>query len=158
MGEIQEKEHNFICNYSNGENEICDFMIWKDFYEKKIDINMVSQLLAYKTTDVWSDFISQKTGKPFSATIIINEHFKADLNFLNHNDILEDIECVGCGGKIYEGSSGYYCEGRIEQSCNMLIPKVAAYKELRPDDVITLIKGNKPILLKVLKQKTKGEF
>lgn len=151
-GEISEKEYNFVCNFSQ-DQQVCDFIIWKSFFGKVIDTDIATELITNKKTRVFNDFVSKKTNNNFSASIIINEHNKPSLSFEN---ITHDIECVACGGKIFESGNGFFCEGKLEESCNMYVPKIIAGKELTTDQITLLLTGEKTDFIKGFK-KSSGE-
>lgn len=54
----------------------CDFTFWYEIYKKKLDVDILKQLLEYGHTDVITGFVGFKSGKKFDSALKFDENFK----------------------------------------------------------------------------------
>ena len=64
-----------------GGKDGCGFLIWKTISGKKITVNIAEHLIKNKQTKLLKGFISQKTGKEFSAKLVLNDDGKVRFSF-----------------------------------------------------------------------------
>ena len=78
-GEIRETEKAYGC--SNWREKGCGFAIWKETLSHTMTEDEVRDLIEKRETEVITDFVSRKTGKPFSAKLVLNAEGKTEFQF-----------------------------------------------------------------------------
>lgn len=79
-GNVNENPKAYGC--SNWKEKNCKFTIWKTMMGKKMNEKIVKELIDKKETEKLDGFKSSKTGKAFSAKLVLNmEKKKIDLSF-----------------------------------------------------------------------------
>jgi DNA topoisomerase-3 len=72
----------FVCEKSQAEKKPCKFKkIGKEILQRPIDLEQAQKLLSKGKTDLLDKFISGKTGKPFSAYLVLDENGKVGFEF-----------------------------------------------------------------------------
>ncbi len=79
-GQVFESETDYLCENSQRETKRCAFKSGKVILQQPIDREQVGKLLADGRTDVLEKFIS-KSGKPFSAHLVVKEKGKVEFEF-----------------------------------------------------------------------------
>jgi DNA topoisomerase-3 len=73
-----EKLNAWVCTQ---DREKCGFIIYGELLKKKLSDTAVKQLLSGKKTAVIKGFVSAKTGKPFDASLKLDDHLKVVFDF-----------------------------------------------------------------------------
>jgi DNA topoisomerase-3 len=72
-GDIIETEKAYGCSNWKGDDG-CKFTIWKNVLGRDMSVDEVKQILEKGKTDEYLDgFVSKKTGKTFSAKVVLNK-------------------------------------------------------------------------------------
>jgi Zn finger protein HypA/HybF involved in hydrogenase expression len=71
----------FVCEGSQADKKPCKFKINKVILQQPIDRDQAARLLSKGKTDLFHEFISSKTGRPFSAYLVMDETGKAGFDF-----------------------------------------------------------------------------
>jgi DNA topoisomerase-3 len=79
-GNIFESEAAFVCERGQADKKPCRFSIKKAIAQQPIDREIALKLLADRKTDLLTKFIS-KTGRPFSAFLIVADSGKIEFDF-----------------------------------------------------------------------------
>lgn len=117
--------------------ENCGFGLAKVICEKTISDAQVKKLLEKGSTDEIEGFVSKKTGKKFSASLILKEDKTVTFKLPDYSAASEPIgKCPKCGQDVVKGKFGFYCKG----SCGMFLGKVYG-KELSEEQLKTLLSG-----------------
>ena len=131
-GEIVKTSFGYGCsNYNRDDPEkSCKFNLGTIAGKKLTDSN-VKELLQNGITPVINGFKS-KSGKTFEARLALNRDEAGRVSgikfvFENEDEVLENLKCPVCGGRIIKGHFGYRCEAntRKEDGCSFFVGKVA---------------------------------
>jgi DNA topoisomerase-3 len=76
-----EGPESFVCERSQVEAKRCTFRVGKTILEQPIDRVQLAKLLTEKKSDLLTNFISKKTGKPFSAFLVMDDKGKTTFDF-----------------------------------------------------------------------------
>jgi len=143
-------------------NKACGFVIWKRIAGKNISSKMAANLLKYRKSGPFNEFIS-KNKKKFSASLILNNNegtWTVSLDFdqpkaeseIREAKVSSDSACPLCGGKIIEGKKGYGCANwRPEDgNCFFVIWKEISGKKMTEKNIEALLSGKmtRPYVLK----------
>ncbi len=79
-GSVFESETDYLCEKSQAEKKPCKFKTGKVILQRPIPREQVAKLLATGKTDLLEKFIS-KTGRPFSAWLVVGEDDKVTFEF-----------------------------------------------------------------------------
>ena len=71
----------YLCERSQEAKRPCKFKINKVILQQPIDRDQAARLLSKGKTDLFHEFISSKTGRPFSAYLVMDETGKAGFDF-----------------------------------------------------------------------------
>ncbi len=71
----------YICEKATGSEKTCDFRISKTILEQPISPEQIQKLLTNRKTDLFHKFISKKTKRPFSASLILKDSGDLDFEF-----------------------------------------------------------------------------
>ncbi|NLI39738.1 MAG: DNA topoisomerase 3 [Caldisericales bacterium] len=124
------------------EDNGCNFAIWKTIAGKIITEDIAKELIEKKKAGPLSGFRS-KSGRPFSATLLLGDDGKITFEFSKSQDeggqektkieevFLEDpvAKCPVCKADILEGTSVYRCQN-FGKSCKMSLSKVILGKTI----------------------------
>jgi DNA topoisomerase-3 len=80
-GRVFEGPDNYVCEKSQAEKKPCKFKSGKVILKQPVDRAQVTKLLANRKTDLLDQFISGKTGRPFTAYLIIDDNDKVGFEF-----------------------------------------------------------------------------
>jgi DNA topoisomerase-3 len=70
-----------VCENTQAEKKPCKFKTGKVILKQPVDQAQVTKLLATRKTDLLDKFVSGKTGRPFSAYLVIDENDKVGFEF-----------------------------------------------------------------------------
>jgi DNA topoisomerase-3 len=80
-GQVFEGPKDYLCEKSQAEKKPCKFKTGKVILQQPIDRAQVSKLLAGGRTELLTQFISGKTGRPFSAYLTLDDNGKVTFEF-----------------------------------------------------------------------------
>jgi DNA topoisomerase-3 len=83
-GDVVETQKGYGCLNWREEDGGCRFVIWKQFYDKKITKKWARDLIEKRKTNVIKKWVSRKTGKEFDAALqlVQDEEGKYQVRFL----------------------------------------------------------------------------
>lgn len=129
-GVVQENYRKFQC-------QSCDFAIWKVTAGREWAPEEIDQLIKDKRIGPLTGFRS-RMGRPFAASIRLNDEFKAEFDFGQNADgeggegkpdFSAQValgNCPKCKGGVYEHGSGYICENAVgaEKTCDFRVSRI----------------------------------
>jgi DNA topoisomerase-3 len=71
----------YVCEGSQADKKPCKFKINKVILQQPIDQDQAARLLSKGKTDLFREFISSKTGRPFPAYLVMDESGKVGFEF-----------------------------------------------------------------------------
>ena len=80
-GKVFEGPKDYVCEKSQQEKKPCKFKTGKVILQQPIDREQVAKLLTAGKTDLLTQFVSSKTGRPFSAYLMLDENGKTTFDF-----------------------------------------------------------------------------
>ncbi len=80
-GKVFETPKDFRCENSQAEKKACKFKAGKTILSQEVDRAQVTKLLAKGKTDLMDKFVSSKTGRPFSAYLVLDDDGKVGFEF-----------------------------------------------------------------------------
>jgi DNA topoisomerase-3 len=80
-GRVFEGPKDYVCENSQAEKKPCKFKTGKVILQQPIDRAQVSRLLETGRTELLDKFVSGKTGRPFSAYLVLDENDKVGFEF-----------------------------------------------------------------------------
>lgn len=80
-GRVFESATDYLCEHSQRESRPCKFKSGKTILEQPVPREQMAKLLAAGRTDLLSQFVSRKTGRPFSAFLVFDEKGKVGFEF-----------------------------------------------------------------------------
>jgi len=80
-GGVFETEEAFVCGNSQAEKRPCKFKVGKVILQQTVDRAQAAKLLAEGRTDLLTQFVSKKTGRPFSAYLVVTDDEKVGFDF-----------------------------------------------------------------------------
>jgi len=78
---VFESESQYLCEHVQRDERPCKFKSGKVILEQPIPREQMARLLAGERTDLLTGFISRKTGRPFSAFLVLDEKRKVGFEF-----------------------------------------------------------------------------
>ena len=144
--------------------ETCDFRLFKNIASRQLDPEEVKALLNDRKVGPLTGFRS-KTGKPFSATLVLNEENKPEFQFEkngNGDRIQVDPQkhplvgkCQICeGGQVYDTGGAYVCENVATGTCTFKMSKTILQREIPPDQMRKmLVEGKSDLLRRFISKK-----
>jgi len=80
-GKVFESEKDYLCEKSQADTKPCKFKTGKVILQQPVERAQVVKLLATGKTDLLPRFVSGKTGRPFSAYLVLGEDKKVGFEF-----------------------------------------------------------------------------
>jgi DNA topoisomerase-3 len=80
-GKVFETPTNYLCEKSQADKKPCKFKVEKVILQQPVDVAQLKKLAADGRTDLLTQFVSSKTGRPFSAFLILDEKNKVTFEF-----------------------------------------------------------------------------
>jgi DNA topoisomerase-3 len=80
-GQVFEGPKDYLCEKSQAEKRPCKFKVGKTILQQPVDRAQVAKLLAGKRSDLLAGFVSGKTGRQFSAYLVVDEADKVGFEF-----------------------------------------------------------------------------
>ena len=138
--------------------ETCGFRLFKNIASRQLSPEEVSTLVTDRKVGPLNGFRS-KTGRPFSAILILNEENKPEFEFNNngHGDrVVVDPQrhslvgkCQVCeGGQVYDTGTAYICENVSKGTCSFRVNKTILQCEIPPEQMRKMLLEGKSDLLK----------
>jgi DNA topoisomerase-3 len=138
--------------------ETCGFRLYKNIASRQLSPEEISALVTDRKVGPLNGFRS-KTGKPFSAILILNEENKPEFEFNNNGSgdrVVIDPQqhpvvgkCQVCeGGQVYDTGAAYICENVAKGSCSFKVNKTILQCEIPPDQMRKMLLEGKSDLLK----------
>ena len=150
-GEVETTPFGYGCKNYAKDGTGCKFSIGK-IAGKRLGESTVKKLITEGKTDVMSGFLS-KTGVPFRAALRLKDENGVKSIAFDFSDVkpdvVEDVVCPVCGGKIYKTSYGFSCENRNRDGsgCYFQLGKIAS-RDITADNLKDLLKNGKTGILK----------
>src|SRR5580692_4422571 len=144
--------------------ESCGFRLFKSIASRHLSPEEVTVLLNDRKVGPLSGFRS-KTGKPFSASLILNAENKPQFEFENNgNSERVDVDpgrhvavgkCQVCGtGQVYDTGTAYICENLAKGSCSFKMSKTILQREIPQDQARKmLVEGKSDVLKRFISKK-----
>jgi DNA topoisomerase III len=144
--------------------ETCDFRVFKNIASRQLGPEEVKALLTDRKVGPLAGFRS-KTGKPFSATLVLNEENKPEFQFEgNGNGDRMQVDplkhplvgkCQICeGGQVYDTGAAYVCENVGAGTCTFKMSKTILQREIPPDQMRKmLVEGKSDLLRRFISKK-----
>ncbi len=164
-GEVHEKYKKFQCT-----NPACDFAFWKIMGGRQIEPQEADQLLRERVVGPLDGFRS-KMGRPFSATLKLNDDDEVVFDFGN-DDAGDDGEapdfsaqtplgpCPKCAGNVYEHGNAYVCEKAVgpDRTCDFRSGRTILMRAIEPEQMKKLLTQRKTDLLQFVSTRTRRPF
>jgi DNA topoisomerase III len=144
--------------------ESCGFRLFKSIASRHLSPGEVSELLNDRKVGPLNGFRS-KTGRPFSASLILNDENKPEFVFENNgNSERVDVDpsrqvavgkCQVCGaGQVYDTETAYVCENLAKGSCSFKMSKTILKREIPQDQMRKmLVEGKSDVLKRFISKK-----
>jgi DNA topoisomerase-3 len=144
--------------------ENCDFRVFKSIASRHLSPEEVGVLLTDRKVGPLNGFRS-KTGRPFSASLVLNDENKPQFEFENNgNSERVDVDpsrhaavgrCQVCGaGQVYDTGTAYICENVSKGSCSFKMSKTILQREIPQDQVRKmLVEGKSDVLKRFISKK-----
>lgn len=142
----------------------CGFRLFKNIASRQLSPDEVSLLVSDRKVGPLEGFRS-KTGKPFSATLILNEDNKPEFAFENdgNNERVEVSpgkhavvgKCQVCSdGQVYDTGAAYICENVAKGRCSFKMSKNILQREIPQDQMRKmLVEGQSDVLKRFISKK-----
>jgi DNA topoisomerase-3 len=138
--------------------ETCGFRLFKNIASRQLSPEEVTALVTDRKVGPLDGFRS-KTGKPFSAILVLNEENKPEFEFNNNGSgdpivvdpLLHSVvgKCQVCeGGQVYDTGAIYICENVAKGSCSFKMSKTILQCEIPPEQMRKMLVEGKSDLLK----------
>ena len=138
--------------------ERCEFRLFKNIASRQLNPEEVTSLITDRKVGPLTGFRS-KTGKPFSATLILNDENRLEFQFSgNENSDRVEVDphqhalvgkCQMCdGGHVYDTGAAYVCENVAAGKCTFKISKTILQREIPPDQMRKMLLEGKSDLLR----------
>jgi len=80
-GRVFESPMHFLCEKSQNDKKPCRFNVGKTILQQPVEPDQLRKLLAGEKTDLLTRFVSAKTGRPFSAQLVMDQKGKVTFEF-----------------------------------------------------------------------------
>jgi DNA topoisomerase III len=138
--------------------ETCGFRLFKNIASRQLSPDEVTALVTDRKVGPLNGFRS-KTGKPFSAILILNAENKPEFEFNNNGNgdrVVIDPQlhaqvgkCQVCeDGQVYDTGTAYICENLSKGSCTFKMSKTILQCEIPPNQMRKMLLEGKSDLLK----------
>ena len=150
-GEIVENYRRYSCTTQG-----CDFSLAKHPGGRTFEVSEVEELLAKGQIGPMTGFIS-KMGRPFAAALKLNDEYRLEFDFGEEQASEEEQDlsqlvvvgkCPKCGGKIYEGTTSYFCEHTLgTRTCDFRCGRVILQQEINREQIEKILGAGRSDLL-----------
>ena len=80
-GKVFESPSHYVCERSQSDKKPCKFSVGKTILQQPVEMAQLQKMLAGEKTDLLTKFVSSKTGRPFSAHLVMDEKGKVTFDF-----------------------------------------------------------------------------
>jgi DNA topoisomerase-3 len=80
-GNVFAADSQYVCEKAQAEKKPCNFKVGKDILHQPIDAVQLKKLIETGRTDLLPHFISKKSGRPFSAFLVLDDQNKVGFEF-----------------------------------------------------------------------------
>ncbi|MDR3353301.1 MAG: DNA topoisomerase III [Zoogloeaceae bacterium] len=138
----------------------CDFALWKIVAGRQFEPKEIETLLTEKSLGPLTGF-RNRMGRPFAATIRLNEKFETELDFGQSKE--EEAQsavdfsgqealgkCPKCGGAVYDHGNVYVCEKAVgpEKNCDFRSGKIILLQTVEREQMQKLLAEGRTDLLR----------
>ena len=143
--------------------------IFKVIGNRKMSESEVAELIEKKKIGPLDGFIS-KFGKPYAATLLLNENYQVKFSFepivetpsLSEEELQRCEEvgiCPLCGGKVYATETYFLCENtQKDKACKFKVARTVLARLIPNEQFAKLLSEGKTDLLDHFKSKRNGKF
>jgi len=162
-GEVHENYKKFQC-------QSCEFGFWKIMGGRQFEVAEAETLLRERTIGPLEGFRS-KMGRPFSATIKLNDALEVKFDFEDAagGDDAEAPDfsaqaslgdCPKCGARVFEHGQSYVCEKATgpDRSCDFRSGRLILQRPVEPLQMRKLLSSGKTDLLQFVSARTRRPF
>ncbi|MDR0674162.1 MAG: DNA topoisomerase III [Zoogloeaceae bacterium] len=164
-GVVRETYKKFQCS-------TCDFSLWKIVAGRQFEPKEIETLLTEHKIGPLAGF-RNKMGRPFAATIRVNDKFETEFDFgqPQEDEASSEVDfsgqeslgkCPKCGGAVYEYGNVYICErsvGTTKKTCDFRSGKVILLQPVEPEQMRKLLAEGRTDLLKAfVSARTRRKF
>ncbi len=163
-GEVHEKYKKFQC-------QSCDFGMWKIVAGRQLEIPEAEALLTQRQVGPLDGFRS-KLGRPFSATLKLNDANEVQFDFGDGAGDGADGEapdfsdqeslgpCPKCGSRVFALPAAYVCEKAVGlgKSCDFRSGRVILQRPIEREQMQKLLATGKTDLLQFVSSRTRRPF
>lgn len=158
--DLYESEKMYWCSgYKKDDPKACQFGFSKVTCGAALSPTEISSLLSGRSTDYRSDFVSKKTGKPFTARLKVTDTGKVDLEMKPRDTA---GSCPNCGSELYMSpTGGYWCSAHKKDdpsSCQFMFNTRINGISIGEENVNRLLSGEGTRMIPNLKSKTGKTF
>ncbi len=80
-GRVFEGPESYLCEHSQRDAKRCAFKVGKTILQQPVDLGQLQKLLEAGRTDLLKQFVSSKTGRTFSANLVLGDKGKVEFDF-----------------------------------------------------------------------------
>jgi DNA topoisomerase-3 len=80
-GRVFATDANYVCEKSQADKRPCKFKVGKTILQQPIDLPQLKKLIDNGRTDLLPHFVSQKSGRPFAAFLVLTDENKVGFEF-----------------------------------------------------------------------------
>lgn len=155
--DVVERDKVFSC-VKNTKDSPC-FVIFKTMAGKKIATSVAKQLLEKRETGVVEGFVSPKSGKNFSARLVIGEDNKVGFSFDTATPVKDtNLKCPKCGGGMVEKDKVFSCVNDSRENPCLSIFKVISGKKITQTILKKLMDKKETSLIEGFVSKSGNKF
>jgi DNA topoisomerase-3 len=139
--------------------ETCGFRLFKNIAGRQLSPEEACALFIERKVGPLEGFRSSRTGRSFSAALILNQDNKPEFAFENNGNGKEVVIdrahhtplglCQVCGsGQVYDIGTLYVCENVPKERCGFKMSKTILQREIPPDQMRKMLAEGKSDVLK----------
>jgi DNA topoisomerase-3 len=156
-------------NYKKFQCQACDFGFWKIMAGRQFETAEAEALLRERAVGPLDGFRS-KLGRPFSASIKLNDELAVKFDFEDGPDDDAEApdfsaqeplgECPKCGARVFEHGQSYVCEKATgpAKSCDFRSGRLILQRPIEPAQMKKLLATGKTDLLQFVSARTRRPF
>jgi DNA topoisomerase III len=145
--------------------ETCGFRLFKNIAGRQLSPEEATALFIERKVGPLEGFRSSRTGRLFSAALILNQNNKPEFAFENNGNGKEVVIdpahhtplglCQVCGsGQVYDIGTLYACENVPKEQCGFKMSKTILQREIPPDQIRKmLVEGKSDVLKRFISKK-----
>jgi ribosomal protein S27AE len=141
VGTLLEGGNAYICTHAPDIDHVCQFRMYKSYFDHILTDAEVEALITAGTTEVIND-LKKRDGTTFAAALMFNK--ETGTVGPKSADRLLESKCPKCGGAVKITSKGYICENYfLDKKCTFFIGASIAGRAVDPDEAESLLKNKK---------------